>query len=103
VLVGIGAFGFAVGPYASYIVSVTALKSPTIGFACRQATLQITVDAGVGYAIPKPIVTITNFFLHALSLKEISTVNNVLKMRPPWTVVNKRDEIRDGCSSAAHK
>ena len=70
-MIGIGAFGFNTGVYAALRFSGTALKSPNIGFACRQGTIEIYIDAGVGYSIPGWAVDAINFFIAPFTDKRV--------------------------------
>lgn len=79
VLVGVGAFGFATGPYGVLNSVVTVARSPDTGMlqgplACKQATLSMGVGAGVGYMMPEPVANLINSFLRAINIrKEISS------------------------------
>jgi hypothetical protein len=81
IMVGIGAFGFATGPFVMVNTGFTAARSPdtqggqfggptTRGLApCNQATLSIAMGAGIGYLIPKSITDIINGILETLNIK----------------------------------
>jgi hypothetical protein len=81
IMVGIGAFGFATGPFVMVNTGITAARSPdtqgsqfggptTRGLApCNQATLSIAMGAGIGYLIPKSITDIINGILETLNIK----------------------------------
>lgn len=79
VLVGVGAFGFATGPYGFLNSSVTVTRGSDLGIlqgplACKQATLSMGVGAGVGYMMPEPVTNLVNSFLRAINIrKEISS------------------------------
>jgi hypothetical protein len=79
VLVGVGAFGFATGPYGFLNSSVTVTRGSDLGIlrgplACKQATLSMGVGAGVGYMMPEPVTNLINAFLRAINVrKEISS------------------------------
>ena len=52
VVVGVGAFGFAAGPYFSFSSGLGAVKSSAIGMIpCNAATFTMGLTAGVGYLI----------------------------------------------------
>ena len=73
VVVGVGAFGFAAGPYFSFSSGLGAVKSAATGMIpCNQATFTMGVNAGVGYSIPQSIVKAINFILRALNVKPIA-------------------------------
>jgi hypothetical protein len=67
IIAGIGAGGFAAGPYFALITAVGLFKGPDISaIECRQSTIVITMTGGIGYLIPKPIADAINFILGAL-------------------------------------
>ncbi len=72
--VGIGAFGFTTGLY----VGLTASVGVTVGSAagapielCRGANLNLWVDYGIGYTIPRAIVDVINIFLRTFDARPI--------------------------------
>ena len=81
VMVGIGAFGFATGPYAALnsTLAVTrgsdaaglAWGAPTVrGIArCKQATIAMDLAVGIGYMIPQPVTRALNALMSALNIK----------------------------------
>ena len=72
VIVGIGAFGFATGPYVALASSVAVSRGSDIGIVvCRGATLSMDLAAGIGYVIPQPVTNAINFILRGLNLKQI--------------------------------
>lgn len=99
VLVGIGMFGFATGPYAAVSTSFTALKQASQAMIdCRQATFTMDLSAGVGYSLPKPLVSIFNIFLRALKAKEIQSTGSFAEMKPQ-RFVDMINQIPSGCAS----
>jgi hypothetical protein len=67
IIAGIGAGGFAAGPYFALITAVGLFKGPDISaIECRQSTIVVTMTGGIGYLIPKPIADAINFVLGAL-------------------------------------
>ena len=113
-LMGLGADGFAVGPYVSLTTSATALKQateagqlmlpqPSVG-GCTQATLQMQVDGGIGYALPKIVVDAVNFFLKLVNVTPISTNGSLAKFKEPFQVMRpERYQLPDGCAGGAGK
>jgi hypothetical protein len=98
-LVGIGMFGFATGPYAAVSTSFTALKQASQAMVdCRQATFTMDLSAGVGYSLPKPLVSIFNFFLRALKAKEIQSTGSIAEMKPQ-RFVDMNNQIPSGCAT----
>jgi hypothetical protein len=103
VLVGIGMFGFATGPYAAVSTSFTALKQASEALTdCRQATFTMSLSAGVGYSLPKPLVSVFNFFLRALHAKEMQDIGSIVEMKP-MEFVNMVNQIPSGCASSDKK
>ena len=73
VLVGVGVLGFSAGPYLALTTGTTALKQSSVAMIdCRQATFTMDLTAGAGYTLPKPLVSVFNFFLRAVHAKELS-------------------------------
>ncbi|HEX3704070.1 MAG TPA: hypothetical protein VHU82_12130, partial [Vicinamibacterales bacterium] len=91
-LAGLGAGGFAVGPYVSLTSTLTALKQATSAASmmltqqgvadCRQATFQMQISGGIGYAIPKPVAAVINFFLKLVHATPISENGSFASLRP---------------------
>ena len=70
VIVGIGAFGFATGPYVALNSSVAVTNGSAIGYVvCKGATLTMALEGGVGYAIPQVVTRALNSILRALNIK----------------------------------
>ena len=70
--VGIGGFGFVVGPYASLTSAVGVANGSDLGIVkCKGATLDLDMAFGIGYVMPQPVVKVINFFLRSLNLGEI--------------------------------
>lgn len=66
VIVGIGAFGFATGPYLGLNSSMGASRGSDLGaglVVCRGASIDVGMVGGIGYSIPKPITDAINFIL----------------------------------------
>ncbi len=112
-LMGVGRGGFAVGPYVSLTTSATALKQATEASHlmlaqpatgdCTQATLVMQVYGGIGYALPKVVVTVVNFFLKIFHAKPISETGSLFKFLQPFNVLNQRFQLPDGCAGGAGK
>ncbi len=91
-LAGLGAGGFAVGPYVGLLSSLTALKQATSAASmtltqqgvadCRQATFQMQINGGIGYAIPKPVVAVINFFLKLVHARPIASNGSFARLTP---------------------
>ena len=73
VIGGIGAFGFAVGPYMYLVSNVNATRNgdtDTLAH-CRLAGFNMDAGVGVGYIIPQPVAAAINFILRGLNLRAI--------------------------------
>ena len=69
VIVGVGAFGFATGPFVSFTSGIGAFRGSDIGMiACNGATIDISLSGGIGYFIPKGISAAINFILRKLNI-----------------------------------
>ena len=87
VLVGVGAFGFATGPYGFLNSSVTVTRGSDLGIlqgplACKQATLSMGVGAGVGYMMPESVTNLINSFLRAINIREEIGSSGGLESKP---------------------
>lgn len=81
VMVGIGAFGFATGPYTALDSTLAVTRGsdaaglawgpPTVrGLArCKQATIAMDLAVGIGYMIPRPVTRALNALMRALNIK----------------------------------
>jgi len=102
VMVGIGAFGFATGPYTALTSSIAVTRgsdaegvpwggSPTLRglVRCKQASLNMTMAVGVGYMIPQPVTKAINFVLSTLNIQHRIGSSGGLQTQPRG-VVNSR-------------
>jgi hypothetical protein len=96
VLVGIGAGGFKVGPYAGFNTSVGVTRGSDMARGvqaepCKMATLVLGLRPGVGWQLPKWFVGAVNFFLGLVGLKQIhfeggiNGDNHEILNRTAWT------------------
>ncbi|HEX6808627.1 MAG TPA: hypothetical protein VF118_11605 [Gemmatimonadaceae bacterium] len=99
-LVGIGAFGFNAGVYAAVRFGGSILGSPTEAFPCRQATLGVFLDSGIGWQTPGFVATAINFFLKPLTGHAIDAAGDISTATPDTIFTYKR-QIPDGCASPA--
>ena len=113
VMVGIGAFGFATGPYVSFSAGASALRAPSMGngagpgmvaggvgmMPCNQGTFDIDLGGGIGYKMPQALVDGINFFLRAFNLQTLQADGSLVEIKPPLSLVSKVDNIPRGCSS----
>jgi hypothetical protein len=99
VMVGLGAFGFATGPYVALVSSITATDQSSIAMRpCRQGTFNMDVYAGIGYSIPKLVASIVNFFLSLVHVKPIPAQGDAVRMTKPYPLVEHKDQIPTGCA-----
>lgn len=98
VIAGVGIHGFAAGPYFSFTTAVGAFRTSSIGMlACNGATLDIKLNGGVGYLIPKSITNLINSVLRALNIQYAITGEGGLEPPEPLTIINKTNQI-GGCN-----
>jgi hypothetical protein len=103
-IVGLGALGLVVGPYASINVSAGMTKGSDgqgamVGYTCRSATLDLFMDYGVGMAIPTWSASAINTFLSIFHAKPISsTYSTPLGHAPIKTLY---DAVPQGCAKKA--
>jgi hypothetical protein len=98
IFVGMGAAGFAAGPYMSFTSSVGAFQNSSIGMLrCNGATLVVDLNGGVGYVIPKSITDLVNSVLRALNIKYRITGEGGLEPGKAVTVIKKTSQI-GGCN-----
>jgi hypothetical protein len=97
-MVGIGAFGFNAGVYVAFRFSGTALKSPNIGFACRQGTVDINLDTGIGYSIPHWVTDAINIFLSPFTKKRVDPAGTFLR-GPTRQLYQHVTQNPEGCAS----
>ena len=98
VIVGVGAFGFAAGPYLSFTSAIGAFRNSDIGMLkCNGAVLDVKLSGGVGYVIPKAVTSLINSILSGLNLKFRIKGEGGLEPGPAITVVNKSSS-QGGCN-----
>ncbi len=78
-MVGIGAFGFNTGVFVGMRFDGTLLRAPDIAFPCRQATIEVYLDSGVGYSLPGFVVKVINDLLSLFTKYQIDRVGTILK------------------------
>ena len=98
-MVGIGALGFNSGVYVAFRFSGTALKGTSIGFPCRQGTINIVLDTGVGYSIPKWVTGAINIFLTPFTSKRVDPSGTFLR-GPSRPIYDHLTQFPEGCASA---
>jgi hypothetical protein len=78
-MVGIGAFGFNTGVFIGMRFDGTLLRAPDIAIACKQATIEVYLDSGVGYSLPGFVVDVINKLLSLFTKYQIDRVGTLLK------------------------
>jgi len=89
VIVGIGAFGFATGPFFGFNSTVGVTQTGAASamlLNCKQATLNVGLVAGIGYSIPQPVTDAINFVLRQLNLGQIKSYGGIDSK--PITIIN---------------
>jgi len=76
-IIGLGSFGFIVGPYASINTSLgitrgSDLATGLVAYTCRAATLELELRYGVGFAIPEWSADMINAFTGLFGAKPVS-------------------------------
>ncbi len=98
-MVGVGALGFAAGPYVDLLTYLTALKqSSTTWVDCRQATFGISLGAGIGYSMPKVVASVINAVLSLFHAKPIPSTGSIVALPKRAELISRRDQIPDGCA-----
>lgn len=79
VIVGIGGYGFATGPFLRLHtgVGISAESSLVTLRGCRNATIRVSVGAGFGYFLPQPLVAGINAILRQFNLGQIRSEGGV--------------------------
>jgi hypothetical protein len=95
---GVGAFGFATGPYFGFNSTVGIFKGSDLGMVpCKEATLIVGMSGGIGYLIPRPVTDAINFVLGALHIKYRVDSEGGLSSEP-ITIINSTGTLK-GCKA----
>jgi hypothetical protein len=97
-MVGIGAFGFNTGVYIGMRFDGTLLRQSDIALPCREATIGVFLDSGVGYSLPGFFVDVLNKLLSAFTKYQIDRVGTLLK-GPSKDLFHGYTEIPAACAS----
>jgi hypothetical protein len=98
-MVGVGALGFAAGPYVDLLTTLTALKqSSATTFDCRQATFEIQLGAGIGYSMPKVVASVINAILGLFGAKPIPSWGSIVALPKRVDLVARRDSMPAYCA-----
>ena len=67
---GLGALGFATGPYFGFNSALGLFKGSSLGMIqCKEATFHLGMSGGIGYIIPKLVADVVNALFGALHIK----------------------------------
>jgi len=103
VIAGIGAHGFAAGPYFSFTSAVGVFKGSDLGMIpCKEATLVVRLSGGVGYQIPKSVTDAINFVLRTLKINHRIQGEGGLSPADPITIINSSSALK-GCKAGESK
>jgi hypothetical protein len=74
VIVGVGAFGFATGPFVRLNSAIGISRDSDLMKIrdCHASTFRSSLGVGIGYVMPKLVTSAINFFLRALNIEEIT-------------------------------
>ena len=98
-MVGVGALGFAAGPYVDLLTTLTALKQSSATWVdCRQATFAISLGAGIGYSMPKVVATVINAVLGLFGAKPIPPWGSIVALPKRVDLVSRRDSVPADCA-----
>ena len=97
-LVGVGALGFATGPYVNLISSITALKQASEAPDCRQGTFTMELGGGIGYAMPKVVASVLNFFLDLVHIDPVPASGYIVRLKDNVKLVNLLEQIPPKCA-----
>ena len=96
IVAGVGAFGFAVGPYFSFFSAVGMVRNSDIGMlACMSAPVVLKLNGGVGYLIPQSVTSAINFILRTLNIRYELKGEGGLQPSEALTIVNEESMTAD--------
>ena len=99
-MVGIGAFGFNTGVYIGMRFDGTLLRQSDVALPCRQATIEVNMDSGVGYSIPGFVADVINGVLSLFTKYQIDRVGSILE-GPADQLFHGNTQIPAACASGA--
>jgi hypothetical protein len=104
-MVGVGAFSFAAGPYVGLTSSMTSLKGSSIATTllsrtpiCAQGTFELTLGAGIGYSMPKVVAAVINTVLGWFGAKPIQSSGSIIAIPKGKTLIQHTDQFPVGCA-----
>ena len=103
-IIGVGSWGFVVGPYASINSSIgitkgSDLQIPIVGYTCRSADLKFWLEYGVGFAIPKWTSDLVSFAIGIFGAKPIS--RDYTKSLGSIDIASRSDGVPPKCAATA--
>jgi hypothetical protein len=97
-IIGLGAFGFAVGPSATMVTRLgITIGADEAVIKCRSATFNAQLGTGLGYSIPASVVAAVNGVLGLLNLGSISGSGGVETFQTIFNPVTDNDPPTQGC------
>lgn len=98
-MVGVGALGFAAGPYVDLLTTLTTLKQSSATWVdCRQATFAMSLGAGIGYSMPQVVAKVINAVLGLFGVKPIPSWGSIVALPKRIDIVNQLDMIPPKCA-----
>ncbi len=99
-MVGIGAAGFAAGPYVDLYTSMTALnQSRTKWVPCTQGTFNMQLGAGIGYSMPTVVASVINGFLNDFHGPPVPPWGGIVNPPHRTALFDHVDQIPNGCAA----
>jgi hypothetical protein len=100
IVFGVGALGFAAGPYFELNTGVGLFKGSDLGtIQCKEATIDVSMAGGIGYLIPKPVKDAINFILGALHIRYRIDGEGGISVKEPLKIINTTQTL-PGCGAA---
>ena len=97
IVAGVGAWGFAAGPYFSFFSAVGMVRNSDIGMlACMSAPVVLKLNGGVGYLLPQSVTSAINSILRALNIRYELKGEGGLQPSESLTIVNY-ESMTGGC------
>ena len=99
-LVGVGALGFAAGPYVETVSSMSAIKQYTLRLVpCAQGKFNLQLGGGIGYRMPQVVASIINAVLSLFGAKPIPASGSFVNLPERATLLDPPpDQIPQGCA-----
>ena len=98
-MVGIGAFGFNTGVFVGMRFDGTILRAPDEAWPCKQGTIEVYIDSGVGYSLPGFVIDVLNKLLSAFTSYQIQRAGTILK-GPSKLLFHGNTQMPGNCATA---